>query len=162
MTVVFLSWMAWQMRLGWLPQSWKLDCSACHQQTNPLLCRVCTANYRKVPSNTELYRKWTKKLAYKPCLKISPNLLCIKNKPFYILDLSIETELLMWHVKTWGGKSAVLLMVLQYQLYLQAAQLYVWITCVWCDLRPTEEPVICVCDVSGSCLMRAEQTVTRW
>ena len=72
--------------------------------------QLITENYRKVPSNTELYRKWTKKLAYKPCLKISLNLLCIKKKTFCILGLSVETELLMWHVKTWGGKSAVLLM----------------------------------------------------
>jgi len=44
--------------------------------------QLITENYRKVPSNTELYRKWTKKLAYKPYLKISLDLLCIKNKPF--------------------------------------------------------------------------------
>ena len=44
--------------------------------------QLITENYRKVPSNTELYRKWTKKLAYKPYLKISLNLLCIQNKPF--------------------------------------------------------------------------------
>jgi len=44
--------------------------------------QLITENYRKVPSNTELYRKWTKKLAYKPYLKISLNLLCMQNKPF--------------------------------------------------------------------------------
>ena len=44
--------------------------------------QLITENHRKVPSDTELYRKWTKKLAYKPYLKISLNLLCIQNKPF--------------------------------------------------------------------------------
>jgi len=37
-----------------------------HQQGKTTLCSVgsvqlTTENYRKVPSNTELYRKWTKK-----------------------------------------------------------------------------------------------------
>ena len=55
------------------------------QQTDP--CSVqpvqqITADYSKVPSITDLYRKQTKKLAYKPYLKFSPDLLCTKNKPF--------------------------------------------------------------------------------
>ena len=47
---------------------------ALHQQTDP--CSVqpvqqITADYSKVPSITDLYRKQTKKLAYKPYLKFS-------------------------------------------------------------------------------------------
>ena len=56
-----------------------------HQQTDPCSVQAVqqiTADYSKVPSITDLYRKQTKKLAYKPYLKISPDLLCTENKPF--------------------------------------------------------------------------------
>ena len=56
-----------------------------HQQTDPCSVQAVqkiTADYSKVPSITDLYRKQTKKPAYKPYLKISPDLLCTKNKPF--------------------------------------------------------------------------------
>ena len=56
-----------------------------HQQTDPCSVQAVqqiTADYSKVPSITDLHRKQTKKLAYKPYLKFSPDLLCTKNKPF--------------------------------------------------------------------------------
>ena len=56
-----------------------------HQQTDPCSVQAVqqiTADYSKVPSITDLNRKQTKKPAYKPYLKISPDLLCTKNKPF--------------------------------------------------------------------------------